>query len=237
MQTTRVCLECGRVLGSASLRISHQAKWLHQSRILSSPSISSSIPLPASLSATPFRFIDIAVNLTDPTFRGLDRKGKQLHENDFDHVINRAKSQGVEKIIVSGTSLKASREAVALCKAHPGKNAFPTPFLIVAKGFLYCTVGCHPAESLEFQREGFSIKNYQEEKYVLEGVLEALLALAQNNRDVVVAIGEAGLDYTELKYCPKDIQVCGCILFCFVAVGFCLCFCLFVMSVNVCFNF
>jgi len=38
-------------------------------------------------------------------------------------------------------------------------------------------------------------------------VLESLLALAQDNRDVVVAIGEVGLDYTELKYCPKETQV------------------------------
>lgn len=128
------------------------------------------------------RFIDIAVNLTDPLFRGVNHKGKRVHEDDFDLVLQRAQEHGVKKIIVTGTSLRTSQLAVELCRQHPG--------------LLYCTVGCHPAESSQFEKHPEGPDAY----------LNGLLALVQENMDVVVAVGEMGLDYTELKYCPKDVQ-------------------------------
>ena len=50
------------------------------------------------------RFIDIAANLTDCVFRGVSWKGQQMHEDDFDMMVQRFRSVGVDKVILSGTS-------------------------------------------------------------------------------------------------------------------------------------
>ncbi len=64
-------------------------------------------------------WIDIGVNLTDSSF------AKDRHE-----VIEHAISEGVEKLIITGTTLEESIEAVELCSQFPDH--------------LYCTVGIHP---------------------------------------------------------------------------------------------
>jgi TatD DNase family protein len=50
-------------------------------------------------------------------FTGLYR-GKTLHESDLDQVVQRAKERGVERMIITGTSLEGSREAVELAKRY-----------------------------------------------------------------------------------------------------------------------
>lgn len=61
---------------------------------------------------------------------------------------------------------------------------------------MYATVGCHPTRCQEFEADGTNPETY----------LNDLKELASNNRDKVVAIGECGLDYDRLQFCPKDIQ-------------------------------
>lgn len=80
--------------------------------------------------------IDIAVNLTDCVFVGVDWKGKQVHPSDFTHMMARAKSANVQKCLISGTSLVQCARAIRLCKTYPGT--------------LFCTIGVHPANSSEF---------------------------------------------------------------------------------------
>ena len=63
--------------------------------------------------------IDIGANLADKTFR-----------HDIDAVLQRARLAGVEHILVTGTSVQASREAVSLAGRHPS--------------FLSATAGVHP---------------------------------------------------------------------------------------------
>ncbi|KAI9146546.1 hypothetical protein BKA69DRAFT_1045280 [Paraphysoderma sedebokerense] len=136
----------------------------------------------------PLRLVDIAVNLTDPVFKGIYR-GKQLHPNDFSEVLARSKAAGLEKIIITGTTLEESKEALdmAIESTQEGLE-------------LYSTVGCHPTRSKEFETVG----DGNPDTY-----LNSLrkLALEGKAKGKVVAIGECGLDYDRLQFCPKEIQL------------------------------
>ena len=69
--------------------------------------------------------IDIGVNLTNTRF-----------ETDLDTVIKNAKQAGVSKLVVTGTSLKDSEQALALCQQYPD--------------YLLCTSGVHPHDAKEW---------------------------------------------------------------------------------------
>lgn len=164
--------------------------------------------------APPF-LVDIAANLTDCVFRGVDWKGNRLHEDDFDCVLQRAQDHNVQQIILTGTSLAQSAKAIALCRRYPDRR-------------LLCTVGVHPAHSGEFLRP----LNHAEVQHVVEddtsmvhahyarpetctadveernatARLDCLVQMIEQNRDVVVAVGEIGIDYAELTCCPREVQ-------------------------------
>lgn len=126
------------------------------------------------------KLIDIGANLTDPVFVGIYNSSRK-HQDDFDHMLNRAEHNGVEKIIITGGNLNESREALNIARRYPN---------------LYSTVGCHPTRCQEF------IKCDEGPTYYLNQLKE----LASNNLDKVVAIGETGLDYDRLHFCDKETQ-------------------------------
>ncbi|XP_064401484.1 deoxyribonuclease TATDN1-like isoform X2 [Halichondria panicea] len=128
------------------------------------------------------RMIDIGANLTDPVFQGMYR-GKQAHPSDLEDVLARARETGVEKIIITGGTLKDSEGALTMAKTTEQ---------------LYCTVGCHPTRCGEFEgTAGTSPEQY----------LEQLLTLVEENKSKVAAIGECGLDYDRLHFCDKPLQL------------------------------
>ncbi|URE41090.1 TatD related DNase [Musa troglodytarum] len=129
------------------------------------------------------RMIDIAVNFTDLMFKGI-YNGRQCHAADIPAVLARAWSAGVDRIIVTGGSLQESKEALAIAETD---------------GRLFCTVGVHPTRcKVEFEESGDPEQHFQ-----------ALVSLAQEGiqKGKVVAIGECGLDYDRLQFCPADIQM------------------------------
>lgn len=158
--------------------------------------------------------IDIAANLTDCVFRGVDWKGKRVHEDDFDLMLDRAAANGVQEVLITGTSLSQCAKAIALCRRYPERR-------------LRCTVGVHPAHSAEFLRP---LDVHEVEKFVADDAavvlphptttavseadedafasarLRYLTELIRENRDVVLAVGEIGVDYAELTCCPRELQ-------------------------------
>ncbi|XP_057951205.1 uncharacterized protein LOC131145995 isoform X2 [Malania oleifera] len=119
--------------------------------------------------------------LTDGMFKGI-YNGKQCHKSDILTVLARAWNAGVERIIVTGGSLEESKEALAIAETD---------------GRLFCTVGVHPTRCKEFEETGDPDRHFQ-----------ALLLLAKEGieKGKVVAIGECGLDYDRLHFCPSEIQ-------------------------------
>lgn len=125
------------------------------------------------------KFIDIGANLTDPVFRGIYR-GKEKHEDDFKDVVERAQQIGIYKTIVTSGCLKDCQDSLKICKDND---------------YMYTTVGCHPTRCKEFEENG------------AEDYYKSLFEIASNNKNKVVAIGECGLDYDRLHFCPKEIQL------------------------------
>lgn len=125
--------------------------------------------------------------------------------DDLALVLQRARDAGVQKIYITGTNLEDSKEAIEAIESNTdGKELFTlithwlthTKLFTVAKGFLYSTVGCHPTRSGEFE----------EYKDGPEAYYNELLKVATSS-NVVVAIGECGLDYDRLHFCPKERQL------------------------------
>lgn len=109
--------------------------------------------------------IDIGVNLTNKRF-----------DKDRDELLQRAKNEGVEKILITGTSVVESQQALALCEDYQQK----------IPNTLFCTAGVHPHDA-----DGVS-DNY----------LAQLIQLAKQPH--VKAIGECGLDFNRNFSAPEQ---------------------------------
>eukprot|EP00210_Caulerpa_lentillifera_P003555 g3391.t1 len=123
--------------------------------------------------------IDIAANLTDEAYQGI-YNDKQYHSPDLDQVLQRAKTAGVENIIVTGGNLEMSRQALEVAESNAA---------------LFSTVGVHPTRCNEFSGR---VKEH------LNDLLEVANQGMQKGK--VVAIGECGLDYDRLSFCDKEVQ-------------------------------
>ena len=142
-----------------------------------------SVPVPAT-SAPKLRYADVGINLTDDVFHG-KYHGKQAHEDDIQHVLQRAVNVGCIKMMVTGSDLRESRQAVKLAQEHPG--------------LCYATIGVHPCCAKQFDKyPGGPSKLLQE--------LEALAVDAKKS-GLATAFGEIGLDYDRLFLSEKEPQL------------------------------
>ncbi|KXL48268.1 hypothetical protein M433DRAFT_147851 [Acidomyces richmondensis BFW] len=130
------------------------------------------------------QYADIGINLSDEIFRGVYH-GKRVHEDDLKYVVQRALDAGVRKMMVTGSDLKESKNAVKLAEDYPG--------------LCYATVGVHPC----------SAKSFEKHPNGPDALLAELKELAQDSRDAgtAVAFGEIGLDYDRLHFCDKETQL------------------------------
>ncbi|KAI5360095.1 Putative TatD family, metal-dependent hydrolase [Septoria linicola] len=130
------------------------------------------------------RYVDIGINLSDPIFRGISH-GKKAHEDDLEHVVKRAKDAGVQKMMVTGSDLKESQNAVKLAEDYPG--------------LCFATIGVHPCSANTFDKHHSGP----------DGLLQELRTLATQCRDggTATAFGEIGLDYDRLFHAEKETQL------------------------------
>ncbi|CAI7717875.1 TatD-like deoxyribonuclease, putative [Plasmodium vivax] len=203
-------------------------------------------------------FIDIGANLTDRMFDGVYSKKK--HANDLQHVLNRAKKNNVEKIIITCTCLEDIDKSLKICETYDPEGKF-----------LFLTAGVHPTNCYEFidknimeekdkqakrefeefinhfknvkcavaenpKRDDDNAKGHnanaadvqikEEKKHSSEtpqgdalkipgfvydkkeqDYLEKLKKKITNHSNRIVSIGEIGLDFDRLFFCPKYIQI------------------------------
>ncbi len=125
--------------------------------------------------------LDIGANLTDEVFQGVYR-GKQIHPPDLKVVLDRAFLHGIDRIMITSgmkEDIPIAMSIVDQYREHQVK--------------LSTTIGIHPTRCLEFERDP-SLLDQLKEKLKCDGKYFA-------------AIGEFGLDYDRLEFCPKDIQL------------------------------
>ncbi|KNC81700.1 deoxyribonuclease TATDN1 [Sphaeroforma arctica JP610] len=101
-------------------------------------------------------------------------------------MMQRARTAGVVHMIVTGGSVSDAKKALELAKTND---------------MLTCTVGCHPTRCSEFLKDGDGESGGPERYY------QQLEELIKAGGTKVVAIGECGLDYDRLHFCPKETQL------------------------------
>lgn len=74
---------------------------------------------------TSYPLTDIGINLTDSAF-----------DSDRETVLQDANAAGIKRMLITGTNVAESEQAISLCQQYPNQ--------------LFCTVGVHPHYSKEF---------------------------------------------------------------------------------------
>jgi TatD DNase family protein len=89
------------------------------------------------------KYIDIGINLTNKQF-----------QNDVPQIIQNAVNAGVERMILTGTSVRNSEQSAILAQKYPDK--------------LFATAGIHPHDAKNFDRQSIAkLRELLQEKYVV----------------------------------------------------------------------
>lgn len=140
------------------------------------------------------RYFDIGVNFSDAMFQGC-YNGKSRHSPDVGKVIERAHVFNVQKMLITASTIKESKDHFLLCRD------FPQQF--------YSTAGVHPCSVAS----EFYVKNddgYSEElRPDVEEKLAELKHIVETgvSQGFVRAFGEIGLDYDRFHYSSKNQQI------------------------------
>ncbi|AOA62047.1 3'--&gt5' exonuclease and endonuclease with a possible role in apoptosis [Komagataella phaffii GS115] len=147
------------------------------------------------------RFFDIGVNLTDSMFHGKYRD-KHYHDKDLPDVLLRANYNNVDRILITGSSLKESGKVLDIIDEYKScyeefKARLSQYKEVKDEDSLkpYCTIGVHPCSVKEFSKDP-------------AGHIDQLRDLIRKGLDkgVVKAFGEIGLDYDRLYHASKSDQ-------------------------------
>ncbi|KAI9337764.1 hypothetical protein BDR26DRAFT_863512 [Obelidium mucronatum] len=123
--------------------------------------------------------IDIGANLSHHPFT----------DETLPEYLRRAKEANVVHIMITGTSLKSSKEAIRICRKYNGSNMYP---------HLTCTVGVHPHDATR------SLEHDSKDSNGDSLLMKELEGLIVGNKDIVVAVGECGLDFDRNFSTPAD---------------------------------
>ncbi|KNH04363.1 deoxyribonuclease tatD [Perkinsela sp. CCAP 1560/4] len=154
--------------------------------------------------------IDIGANLTDDVFTFPVSEGKEVSCNieELDFVILRAITHNVSSLILTGGDLQSSLSAISTARKYNSKESIEKHSGILRNSLpgevadtmisrrsqfrLAATVGVHPCHANQFESTS--------------DLLNKLQHLIEDNLDVVVAVGECGLDYDRENFCVREIQ-------------------------------
>ncbi|SCV04468.1 LAME_0H18668g1_1 [Lachancea meyersii CBS 8951] len=157
-----------------------------------------------------FKFYDIGLNLTDPMYQGI-YNGKKYHECDIKNVLHRAKLSRVQNMLLTGSSIQESQDAIQL--AHQFHNEDVN---------LYYTIGVHPCCVNEFILKDtqstidnptddveFNAKlDVSDLSFTKSKLRELYKLISENSTDPQFrAIGEIGLDYDRFYYSSQKMQL------------------------------
>ncbi|KAI8825175.1 uncharacterized protein EV422DRAFT_503923 [Fimicolochytrium jonesii] len=135
------------------------------------PTKPSKDPKPFPIHPVPHPLVDIGANLTNRTLAP-----------HIDAILAQSAAANVKTILITGTSLKASKEALQMCIAQ-GDNIHGVK--------LYATAGVHPHDASHTIKSG-------------PGWITQLETLITENKPHIKAVGECGLDYDRNFSTPAD---------------------------------
>ena len=135
-------------------------------------------------------------SLLDDRFTAGVYRGTPRHEPDLDLILQRAVNVGVRRIVLTAGTVDESRRALDTARAWNNAGEEQQQLLHFAS-----TVGVHPTRC---QQVFVDDNNNNDPEALLSELLE--IAVDGMSDGTVVAIGEIGLDYDRLEFCPKDVQ-------------------------------
>jgi len=155
-----------------------------------------------SSSSAKLKFCDIGANLLDERFTMGVYRGAYRHEPDLDDVMGRAKQHGVCRIVLTAGTVEESRKAVEMARDWNQKYGTTTGIIFTS------TVGVHPTRCQQVFEPDSSQDDGGGDSEGGEALLDELLEIARDGMKdgTVSAIGEIGLDYERLQFCPMNVQ-------------------------------